>query len=360
MSRPLSDQVVVITGASSGAGLATAQAAAARGARVVLAARNASDLEAAAAAIRASGGDALAVPTDVTDAEAVEALAARAVEAYGRIDTWVNNAGVSAYATFREQSVEDFWQVMRINVLGQIHGAKAALPHLERSQGALICTGSVLSDLSVPTQAAYCASKHAVKGWAESLRIELAQAGSPVRVTLVRPASMNTPLFEKARTQLGAVPQPLGPTYQPEVYAEVVLRAAEGDERDAFVGGAGWGASLMARISPTLVSAFVASPLATSPASDRPKPAGAPDNLYGALDADGGVRGAYSDRALAHSPYSGLASHSVGAASVAALAAGAGAGAAVRRREGKTLPVLLAVAALAFVGKAVTSALTDR
>ncbi len=360
MPRPLSQQVVVVTGASSGAGLATAQAAAARGARVVLAARNASDLEAAAAAIRASGGDALAVPTDVTDAEAVESLAARAVEAYGRIDTWVNNAGVTAYATFREQSVEDFWQVMRVNVLGQIHGAKAALPHLERSAGALICTGSVLSDLSVPTQAAYCASKHAIRGWVEALRIELAQAGSPVRVTLIRPASMNTPLFEKAKTQLGAVPQPLGPTYEPEVYAAVVLRAAEGDERDAFVGGAGWGATLMARVSPTLVSAFIASPLATPPASDRPKPPGAPDNLYGPVDDDGGVRGLYSDRAMAHSPYLALAGHSVGAATVAAVAAGAWARVAARRSEGKALPVLLAVAALAFVGKAVTSAFTDR
>ncbi|MDT7858373.1 SDR family oxidoreductase [Rubrivirga sp. S365] len=360
MPRPLSQQVVVITGASSGAGLATAQAAAARGARVVMAARNASDLEATAAAIRADGGDALAVPTDVTDAQAVEALAERAVEVYGRIDTWVNNAGVTAYARFQEQAADDFWEVMRVNVLGQVHGAKSALPHLERTSGALICTGSVLSDLSVPTQAAYCASKHAVKGFVESLRIELAQAGSSVRVTLIRPASMNTPLFEKAKTQLGAVPQPLGPTYQPEVYAEVVLRAAQGDERDAFVGGAGWGASLMARVSPTLVSAFVASPLATPPASDRPKSAGAPDNLYGPVDHDGGVRGLYSDRALAHSPYLALAGHSVETATVAAAAVGAGAGVAARRGGGRTLPVLLGLAALAFVGKAVTSALTDR
>ena len=360
MPTPLSRQVIVITGASSGNGLATARAAAARGARVVMAARNAPDLDAAAAAIRADGGEALAVPTDVTDQAAVEALAAHAVEAYGRIDTWVNNAGVTAYATFREQSVEDFWQVMRVNVLGQIHGAKAALPHLERSAGALICTASVLSDLSVPTQAAYCASKHAVKGWAESLRIELAQAGSPVRVTLIRPASMNTPLFEKAKTQLGAVPQPLGPTYEPEVYARVVLRAAEGDERDAFVGGAGWGASLMARLIPTLVSAFVASPLATPPASDRPKPPGAPDNLYGPVMDDGGVRGLYSERAHAHSPYEALAGRSVEAAAAAAVAVGAGAGVVARRGEGRALPVLLGLAALAFAGKAVTSALTDR
>ena len=360
MPRPLSEQAVVVTGASSGAGLATAQAFAAKGARVVLAARNASDLEAAAAAIRSDGGDALAVPTDVTDQAAVEARAARAAESYGRIDTWVNNAGVSAYASFREQPVEDFWQVMRVNVLGQVHGAKAALPHLEKTAGALICTGSVLSDLSVPYQAAYCASKHAVKGWLEALRIELAKEGSPVRVTLVKPSSMNTPLFNKAKTQLGAMPKPLGPTYEPEVYAEVILRAAEGDEREAFVGGAGWAASLAQRVSPTLVSAQLSSPLASGPASDRPKSADAPNNLYRPVAHDGGVRGDFSDRATAHSMYQDLAAHSVEAAAVAAGTVAAGAGVAAQRANGPTLPALLGVAALAFAGKAVVSALTDR
>lgn len=360
MPTPLSEQVLVITGASSGAGLATARAAAARGARVVLAARNASDLTDAVDAIRAAGGEALAVPTDVTNADAVESLAAHAVAAYGRIDTWVNNAGVTAYATFREQSVEDFWQVMRVNLLGQIHGAKAALPHLERSAGALICTGSVLSDLSTPTQAAYCASKHAVKGWVDALRAELAQAGSPVRVTLIRPASMNTPLFNKAKTQLGAMPQPLGPVYEPEVYADVVLHAATGDVRDAFVGGAGWASSLMARLSPTLVSAFVASPLATSPSSDRSKPADAPHNLYEPIPHDGGVRGDFADRAMAHSAYGVLAAHSTAVAATAAGALGVAALTVAQRRRGRLLPALLGVTALMLVGKVVVSKVTER
>lgn len=253
MPKPLSEQVVVIVGASSGMGLLAAQEAARRGARVVLAARNARDLERAAAEIRREGGDALAVPTDVTDYGQVEALARRAVEAWGRIDTWVSAAAVSAYAPFREQPLEDFRAIMEINFMGQVHCARAALPHLERSAGALVCVGSTLSDRGVPLQGAYCASKHALKGWLDSLRVELLKEGSPVRVTLVRPSSINTPLFNKAKTQMGVMPQPIPPVYEPELAAAVILRAAQGNERDAFVGGAGKALSVAERISPRLV-----------------------------------------------------------------------------------------------------------
>jgi NAD(P)-dependent dehydrogenase (short-subunit alcohol dehydrogenase family) len=213
MPKAISEQVIVVTGASSGIGLATAQEAARRGARVVLAARNAHDLEHAVAEIRREGGDALAVPTDVTDYAQVQALAHRAVQEWGRIDTWVNNAGVSLYATFKEASLEDFRRVMETNFMGQVHGAKAALPHLEATNGALVCVGSTLSDRGVPLQGAYCASKHAIKGWLDALRVELWREGSKVRVTLVQPSSINTPLFNKAKTQMGVMPMPIPPIY---------------------------------------------------------------------------------------------------------------------------------------------------
>ena len=358
MSRPLSDQVVVVTGASSGAGLATAQAFARQGARVVMAARNASDLERWASSIRQSGGQALAVPTDVTDRAQVEALADAAVAEFGRIDTWISNAGVSAYAPVMEQPWQDIARVMETNFMGQVHGAQVAIPHLELTGGTLIATSSVLADLAVPSQAAYCASKHAIVGFMDALRIELHKAGSSVQLTVVKPSSMNTPLFNKAKTQLGALPKPIGPTYQPEVYASAMLHAATHPEREVYVGGAGKGAAILQRVTPKLVSAYLASPLASGPASDTPKSADAPNNLYSPVTDDGGAQGDFSDRAHNSSPYQAVAAHPVVASGVVAGAVG-GAAAAVASRDA-TLGKVLGVAALALLGKGVTAALLRR
>jgi NAD(P)-dependent dehydrogenase (short-subunit alcohol dehydrogenase family) len=290
MSHPIGQQVMVVTGASSGIGLATARAAARLGAKVALAARNARDLDRAVDEIVRAGAHAIAVPTDVTDLQQVEGLAEAVVERWGRIDTWVNNAAVSAYATFREQPIEDFRRLLEVNFMGQVHGARAALPHLERSDGALICVGSALSDRGVPLLGAYSASKHALKGWLDSLRTELEHEGSGVRVTLVKPSSINTPFFNKAKTQLGVMPRPIPPVYDVQLAVDAILRAAEGNVRDVYVGGAGKALAIAERISPKLVDIHQLRNGLENQHTDWPKDANAPHNLYEPLEHDGGGR----------------------------------------------------------------------
>lgn len=324
-TRPINEQVIVITGASSGIGRATAREAARRGARVVLAARNASDLEEAAEECRRAGGEAIAVPTDVTDLRQVEALARRAVETFGRIDTWVNNAAVTLYGTFVDTPAEDFRRIMDVNFMGQIHGAKAALPHLEASGGALICVGSVLSDRGAPLQSGYSATKHAIKGCIDGLRVELAKDGSPVRLTLIKPASINTPFFEKARTHMSVQPRPIAPVYSPEAVANAILHAAVSNEQELYVGGAGKLLSIANRISPRLVDLQLRMSGYESQLTDRPRSVDSPDNFYAPLEDDGGVHGEFTGEERRGSAYTRLERNSRGASIAVATLLGASA-----------------------------------
>ena len=286
---PLEEQVVVITGASSGIGLVTAKAAARRGASVVLVARNGSDLDAAVEQIRREGGRAVAAVADVSDAGAVDDVAGLAIREFGRIDTWVNNAAVSMYGRLIELSIADMRRQMDVNYWGQVYGARAAVRHMRRRGGAIINVGSALSDRAIPLQGGYCAAKHALKAFTDTLRMELEEAGLPIAVTLVKPASIDTPFFDKARTYLDVEPQPVPPVYAPEVVSEVILHAAVQPLRELIAGGSGVKLSA-ARFAPRLADVYMKRWTFDSQQTETPVK-GRPDNLYMPVESDGGERG---------------------------------------------------------------------
>jgi len=238
--KPLSEQVAVVVGASSGIGRAAALKLAGRGAKVVVAARSEPGLVSLVAEITAQGGDASYVVCDVVDFEQVKQVAEKAVQTYGRIDTWVNSAAQLVHATFEDTTPEEFRRLMEVNYLGQVHGALAALPHLRSAgRGALIAISSVESIVSLPLHAAYSASKHAVEGAMDALRRDLMVEKVPISVTSVKPATINTPLFNNARTKMDVKPTGPPPIYQPSVVADCVVYAAEHPVRDLFAGGSG-------------------------------------------------------------------------------------------------------------------------
>jgi short-subunit dehydrogenase len=237
--RPLADQVVVITGASSGIGLVTAQLAAARGAKVMLVARNEASLKEAVEGITQVGGDAAYAVADVSDIDAVRAAAATAIARFGRIDTWVNNAGTAIYGKLVNTPLDEHQQLFQTNYFGAVHGALTAVDHMRESGGAIITVGSIAGDLPSPILSAYSASKHAVKGFVQALRMELLADELPIAVTLIKPAGIDTPIAQHAANHVDGEAALPPPVYDPRLVAQAILDAAQHVRRDITVGGAG-------------------------------------------------------------------------------------------------------------------------
>lgn len=329
--KPLHEQVLVITGASSGIGLVTARLAAQGGARVVLAARNATALDEAVADIRAEGGRAVAAVVDVADPEQVEQVGARAVEAFGGVDTWVNNAGVAMYGRLTELERDDMRRQFEVNYWGAVYGSLVAVRLLREHGGALINVASAVADRAIPLQGNYCASKHALKGFTDTLRMELEADDVPISVSLVKPGSMDTPLFEKARTYLGVEPQPIPPVYAPDVAARTILHCAAHPLRDAMAGGIGKVLSVAGMLAPRLTDRYMEHATIESQLTDVAITSDRRDNLYEPVQDDGGERGRnYRGRVKRSSWYTAAALHPVrtAAALVGTVALGLG----LRRR----------------------------
>lgn len=251
--KPIAQQVIVITGASSGIGLSTALTAAKGGAKVVLAARSEDVLADTVRAITEGGGDAIHVVADVSDREAVQRIADAAIARYGRIDTWVNDAGVSIYGRLDEVAEADSRRLFDVNFWGVVNGSLVALPLLKQSGGALINVGSEVSEAVVPLQGMYSSSKHAVKGFTDALRVEIEEVDkAPIAITLIQPTAVDTPYPQHARNYTDKEPKLPTPKIEPQQVADAILDAAQNHRRDVKVGGGAILNTLLSKVAPGL------------------------------------------------------------------------------------------------------------
>jgi NAD(P)-dependent dehydrogenase (short-subunit alcohol dehydrogenase family) len=319
----------MITGASAGVGRATARVFARQGAAIGLLARGRAGLDAAAREVEGLGGRALVLKADVAEAQQVDEAAEALASAFGRIDIWVNNAMVSVFSPVVETTPAEYRRVTAVTYLGVVYGTLAALRHMRpRNAGAIVQVGSALAYRGIPLQSAYCAAKHAVQGFCDSLRAELLHERSGVRVTMVQLPAINTPQFEWVKSRLPNRAQPVPPIFQPEPIADAIVRAAVDGRREVYLGYPTTVALLGNKVAPGLGDWYLARSGFASQQTDEPEDPHRSDNLWAPADADYdyGARGRFDARAHARlwhvwaSPWAGVIA-GVAGASLAMLAA---------------------------------------
>jgi NAD(P)-dependent dehydrogenase (short-subunit alcohol dehydrogenase family) len=288
-------EVVVITGGSAGVGRATAIAFAKRGAKVGLLARGRDRLESACADVVSHGGQAVILPTDVADAQAVDDAAEQVEKRFGPIDIWVNNAMTTVFSPFTQITPAEYKRATEVTYLGAVYGTMAALRRMRRrDQGCIVQVGSALAYRSIPLQAPYCGAKHAILGFTMSLRTELLHDGSRVRVTMVHLPAMNTPQFSWCRTRLPRHPQPVPPIFEPEVAAEGIYWAAHHSRRELLVGGPTLEAVVGNKIAPDALDYYLARTGYDSQQTAEPVEPDRPNNLFEPAPGNWGAHGIFT------------------------------------------------------------------
>jgi NAD(P)-dependent dehydrogenase (short-subunit alcohol dehydrogenase family) len=295
-------EVVVVTGASAGVGRATVLAFAKERARIGLLARGRDGLEAAAKEVQTAGGQALALPVDVAIPEQVEEAAAAVEQHFGSIDIWINNAMVSVFSPVKEMTPDEFKRVTEVTYLGYVHGTLSALRHmLPRDRGVILQVGSALAYRGIPLQSAYCAAKHAIQGFSESLRCELLHDNSQIRLIMVELPALNTPQFSWVKSRLPRKPQPVPPIFQPEVAAEAIFWAAHQVRPEIYVGWPTVKAIVGDKIAPRIADHYLARYGYDAQQTDERAPADRPDNLWEPLPGDHGAHGEFDSRSSDYS-----------------------------------------------------------
>ena len=290
-------QIVVVTGASSGVGRASAVAFARKGAQLGLIARGRAGLEGAKRDVEAAGGRALVLEADVADAQVLDDAAGRVEHELGPIDVWVNNAMVTVFAPFDQIEPDEFRRVTEVTYLGFVYGTMAALKRMKpRDRGTIVQVGSALAYRGIPLQSAYCGAKHAIQGFNESLRCELLHDGSNVRLTMVQLPALNTPQFDHCRSRMPRKPQPVPPIFQPELAAEAILWASKHARREVYVGGPTVEAIVGDKLASGLADRYLAKTNFEAQQTRVPADPDRPDNLFEPLAGDPGAHGRFDDR----------------------------------------------------------------